>query len=148
MAGTAGGMLVLPQLIRILLETYEFSGAILVLSGLALHAALGSTLLQPVKWWMSVKCFIGASDDNVFSLPLTGIWKRKSSTLNWLRATDTWKRWKKTKMMICPKWKLCCSSDHRLSENCARISLTSRLVRWTKELTDRHFPESCRTLGA
>lgn len=50
MAGTAAGMLILPQLIRMLLEMFEFSGAILVISGLALHAALGSTLLQPVKW--------------------------------------------------------------------------------------------------
>lgn len=50
MAGTAAGMLVLPQLVRVLLEAYNFSGAILVLAGLALHATLGSTLLQPVKW--------------------------------------------------------------------------------------------------
>lgn len=50
MAGTAIGMLVLPQLVRILLESFGFSGAILVISGLALHAAFGSTLLQPIKW--------------------------------------------------------------------------------------------------
>lgn len=50
MAGTALGMLILPQLVRLLLEAFEFSGAILVLAGLALHAAFGSTLLQPVKW--------------------------------------------------------------------------------------------------
>lgn len=50
MAGTALGMLILPQLVRILLESYGFRGAVLILSGLALHAALGSTLLQPVKW--------------------------------------------------------------------------------------------------
>lgn len=50
MAGTALGMLILPQLVRILLETYGFRGAVLILSGLALHAAFGSTLLQPVKW--------------------------------------------------------------------------------------------------
>lgn len=50
MAGTALGMLILPQLVRILLEVYGFRGAVLVLSGLALHAAFGSALLQPVKW--------------------------------------------------------------------------------------------------
>lgn len=50
MAGTALGMLILPQLVRILLESYGFRGAVLILSGLALHAAFGSTLLQPVKW--------------------------------------------------------------------------------------------------
>lgn len=52
MAGTAGGMLILPQIVRILLESFAFSGAILVLAGLALHATFGSTLLQPVKWHM------------------------------------------------------------------------------------------------
>lgn len=52
MAGTAGGMLILPQIVRLLLESFAFSGAILVLAGLALHAAFGSTLLQPVKWHM------------------------------------------------------------------------------------------------
>lgn len=52
MAGTALGMLILPQLVRILLDAFEFSGAILVLAGLALHAAFGSILLQPVKWHM------------------------------------------------------------------------------------------------
>lgn len=50
MAGTAGGMLVMPQLVRILLETYGFQGAVLLLSGLALHSAVGATLLQPIKW--------------------------------------------------------------------------------------------------
>lgn len=49
MAGTALGMLILPQLVRVLLEAYEFQGAVLVLSGLALHAAAGSMLLQPIK---------------------------------------------------------------------------------------------------
>lgn len=52
MAGTAGGMLILPQIVRLLLESFAFSGAILVLAGLALHALFGSTLLQPVKWHM------------------------------------------------------------------------------------------------
>ena len=49
MAGTALGMLILPQLVRMLLENYGFFGAMLVLSGISLHAALGSTLLQPVR---------------------------------------------------------------------------------------------------
>lgn len=52
MAGTAIGMLILPQLVRYLLEAFGFSGAILVLAGLALHATFGSTLLQPAKWHM------------------------------------------------------------------------------------------------
>ncbi|XP_049532623.1 uncharacterized protein LOC125949535 [Anopheles darlingi] len=50
MAGTALGMLIMPQLVRILLELYDFRGAVLVLSGMALHATVGAMLLQPIKW--------------------------------------------------------------------------------------------------
>lgn len=49
MAGTALGMLIMPQLVRILLEEYDFRGAVLVLSGLALNATVGAVLLQPIK---------------------------------------------------------------------------------------------------
>uniref|UniRef100_A0AAG5DNP6 Major facilitator superfamily (MFS) profile domain-containing protein n=1 Tax=Anopheles atroparvus TaxID=41427 RepID=A0AAG5DNP6_ANOAO len=50
MAGTALGMLIMPQLVRLLLELYGFRGALLVLSGIALHATVGAMLLQPIKW--------------------------------------------------------------------------------------------------
>ncbi|XP_058128143.1 uncharacterized protein LOC131291455 [Anopheles ziemanni] len=50
MAGTALGMLIMPQLVRMLLELYDFRGAVLVLSGLAMHATVGAMLLQPIKW--------------------------------------------------------------------------------------------------
>lgn len=49
MAGTAVGMLILPQLVRLLLEAFGFRGAVLVLSALSLHATGGSMLLQPIK---------------------------------------------------------------------------------------------------
>ncbi|KAH8421275.1 hypothetical protein KR009_012131 [Drosophila setifemur] len=52
MAGTAIGMLIMPQLVRILLEAYDFRGAVLLLAGVALNATVGSVLLQPVKWHM------------------------------------------------------------------------------------------------
>ncbi|KAH8398035.1 hypothetical protein KR222_010872 [Zaprionus bogoriensis] len=52
MAGTAMGMLIMPQLVRILLEGYGFRGAVLLLAGVALNATVGSVLLQPVKWHM------------------------------------------------------------------------------------------------
>lgn len=55
MAGTALGMLIIPQLIRILLEEYGFRGAVLLISGLALHSAVGSTLLQPIKWHLKTE---------------------------------------------------------------------------------------------
>lgn len=50
MAGTAMGMLIMPQLVRYLLEEFSFRGAVLIIAGLALHSAVGSFLLQPVKW--------------------------------------------------------------------------------------------------
>ncbi|XP_037937310.1 uncharacterized protein LOC119671945 [Teleopsis dalmanni] len=52
MAGTAMGMLIMPQLVRILLEGFGFRGAILILAGVALHSTVGSVLLQPAKWHM------------------------------------------------------------------------------------------------
>ncbi|XP_055841272.1 uncharacterized protein LOC129908645 [Episyrphus balteatus] len=52
MAGTAMGMLIMPQLVRILLEAYAFQGAVLCLAAVALNALVGSILLQPAKWHM------------------------------------------------------------------------------------------------
>lgn len=50
MAGTGFGLMVMPQLVRLLLDEYGFRGAVIVLGALAFHSVLGSTLLQPVKW--------------------------------------------------------------------------------------------------
>jgi MCP family monocarboxylic acid transporter-like MFS transporter 14 len=36
--------------VRFLLEQFSFRGAVLILAALALHATIGSILLQPVKW--------------------------------------------------------------------------------------------------
>lgn len=52
MAGTALGMLIMPQLVKYLLENFLFRGSILLLSGIALNAVVGGMLLQPVKWHM------------------------------------------------------------------------------------------------
>lgn len=50
LAGTAFGMMLMPQAVRLLLEEYSFRGAILILGGVGLNAVVGSTLLQPAKW--------------------------------------------------------------------------------------------------
>lgn len=50
LAGTAFGMMLMPQAVRLLLEAYDFRGAILVLGGVAFHALAGSSLLQPAEW--------------------------------------------------------------------------------------------------
>ncbi|XP_030766459.1 uncharacterized protein LOC115890384 isoform X2 [Sitophilus oryzae] len=50
LAGTAFGMMLMPQAVRLLLDIYGFRGAILVLGGFALNSLVGSMLLQPAKW--------------------------------------------------------------------------------------------------
>lgn len=50
LAGTAFGMMLMPQAVSILLDAYSFRGTILILGAVALHAVVGSALLQPAKW--------------------------------------------------------------------------------------------------
>lgn len=50
LAGTALGMMIFPQTVRLLLEEYGFRGAVLILGAVNLHSIVGSTLLQPAKW--------------------------------------------------------------------------------------------------
>lgn len=50
LAGTALGMMLMPQAIRLLLEHYGFRGSIIILGAIALNAIVGSALLQPAKW--------------------------------------------------------------------------------------------------
>lgn len=54
MAGTALGFMAMPQAISRLLEEFDFRGTVLILAALALNAAVGASLLQPVKWHMKV----------------------------------------------------------------------------------------------
>lgn len=48
------GQMILPIVVEYLLREYGFNGTILILAGLALHAFLGATLYQPVKWHFKV----------------------------------------------------------------------------------------------
>lgn len=50
LAGTAFGMMLMPQAVKFLLDSYSFRGAILVLGAFALNGLVGSALLQPAKW--------------------------------------------------------------------------------------------------
>lgn len=50
LAGTAFGMMLMPQAVKFLLEAYSFRGAILILGAFALNSVVGSCLLQPAKW--------------------------------------------------------------------------------------------------
>ncbi|XP_068627758.1 monocarboxylate transporter 14 [Battus philenor] len=49
MAGTGFGLMVMPQLVKLLLGEYGFRWTVVILGALAFHAVLGSCLLQPVK---------------------------------------------------------------------------------------------------
>ena len=55
MVGTGLGMLAMPQAVQLLLEAYSFNGAVLILGGVALHAIVGSMLLQPVRWHLKTE---------------------------------------------------------------------------------------------
>ncbi|XP_015834478.1 uncharacterized protein LOC658985 isoform X1 [Tribolium castaneum] len=50
LAGTAFGMMLMPQAVKLLLEEFSFRGTILILGAFALNAIVGSSLLQPAKW--------------------------------------------------------------------------------------------------
>nr|XP_012228858.1 PREDICTED: uncharacterized protein LOC105675931 [Linepithema humile] len=49
MAGTALGMMLMPQLVHMLLDLYGFRGTTLIVGGCALHSIVGSCLLRPLK---------------------------------------------------------------------------------------------------
>ncbi|XP_047112345.1 monocarboxylate transporter 9-like [Schistocerca piceifrons] len=55
MAGTAVGMMLMPQAVQLLLAEFQFRGAVLVLGGIALHSVAGAALLQPVRWHLRPK---------------------------------------------------------------------------------------------
>ncbi|XP_066146996.1 monocarboxylate transporter 5 isoform X1 [Euwallacea fornicatus] len=50
LAGTAFGMMLMPQAVTLLLDEFGFRGAIFLLGGFALNSLVGSILLQPAKW--------------------------------------------------------------------------------------------------
>ncbi|XP_017772636.1 PREDICTED: monocarboxylate transporter 12 [Nicrophorus vespilloides] len=50
MAGTGIGQMLMPQLVRYLLDEYGYKGATFILGALSLHGLVGSLLFQPVQW--------------------------------------------------------------------------------------------------
>lgn len=52
LAGTGVGQMIMPYLVRILLDEYGFKGTTLVMGALALNGVVGASLFQPVKWHM------------------------------------------------------------------------------------------------
>ena len=63
-SGTAAGSLFLPFLINALVETYAFSGTLLVLGGCMLHISISATLYRP----LAVHALISKQNRNVVQL--------------------------------------------------------------------------------
>lgn len=59
--GTGVGQMIMPNIVRILLDEYGFRGAALIMASLAFHGLVGAALFQPVEWHMkrthSESCF-------------------------------------------------------------------------------------------
>lgn len=52
LAGTGVGQMIMPYIVRFLLDEYGFKGTTLVMGALALNGVVGALLFQPVKWHM------------------------------------------------------------------------------------------------
>lgn len=52
MAGTGFGQMIMPHIVRNLLEEYGYRGATFILGALALNGIVGASLFQPIKWHM------------------------------------------------------------------------------------------------
>ncbi|XP_049963721.1 monocarboxylate transporter 12-like [Schistocerca serialis cubense] len=50
LAGTNAGQMAMPHVVRLLLETFSFSGAVLVIGGLTMHGFIGALLFHPLEW--------------------------------------------------------------------------------------------------
>lgn len=50
--GTGLGQMIMPNVVRILLDTYGFRGAAMIMGALAFHGLIGASLFQPVEWHM------------------------------------------------------------------------------------------------
>lgn len=61
LAGTGVGQMVMPNVVRILLDEYGFRATTMILAALALNGVVGASLFQPVEWHL--KRF----DDNSFN---------------------------------------------------------------------------------
>lgn len=62
MVGTGFGQMIMPNIVRLLLDEYGFRGAALIMAALAFHGLVGSSFFQPVEWHMT-----RSSSDTCFS---------------------------------------------------------------------------------
>lgn len=52
MSITGLGAILMPLLMSLLISTYGWRGAVLILSAMCLHSLLSATLLRPAKWYL------------------------------------------------------------------------------------------------
>lgn len=50
LAGTGIGQMIMPQIVRYLLDEYGYRGAVLIVGALSFHGIVGASLFQPVEW--------------------------------------------------------------------------------------------------
>ncbi|XP_031622825.1 monocarboxylate transporter 12 [Contarinia nasturtii] len=55
LAGTGLGQMIMPNVVRILLDEYGFRGAALLMGALAFHGLIGASFFQPIEWHMKRK---------------------------------------------------------------------------------------------
>ncbi|CAH1399996.1 unnamed protein product, partial [Nezara viridula] len=67
MAGTAVGFMLIPQIVRFLLDEYGFRSALLIIGALSLHAVVGACLFQPVSWHKKA-VIVEVEEEDVHSL--------------------------------------------------------------------------------
>lgn len=77
LAGTGVGQMVMPHVVRLLLDAYGFRSTVLLLGALCLHGVVGATLFQPVEWHLRKIPAANVDDDDEANvrqrlLPLNG----------------------------------------------------------------------------
>lgn len=66
LAGTGFGQMVMPHIVRALLDEYGFRGTALIMGALSLHGVAGAALFQPVEWHLRTKRLpMGPATDSV-----------------------------------------------------------------------------------
>lgn len=64
LAGTGLGQMVMPHVVRALLDEYGFGGTVMVLGALSLHGIAGAALFHPVEWHLRKSAGGGCMEDD------------------------------------------------------------------------------------
>lgn len=62
LAGTGFGQMIMPQIVKALLDQFGFRGTVLIMGSLSLHGVLGASLFQPVEWHLKRKALDDAEE--------------------------------------------------------------------------------------